>query len=72
MNRYHFLEIFQENPDGSLSPRRLISVNGITFSPGVSFGSGVSFGGVNFHEYRYMDIAGEERGKILFIQGFYR
>jgi len=72
MNRYLFSDIFQENPDGSLSPRRVVSVNGATFGQGVSFGPGASFGGVNFHEYRHMDIAGEERGGILFIQGFYR
>lgn len=72
MKRYKFLEIFQENPDGSLSPRRVINVNGITFSPGVSFGQGVSFGGIDFHRFKYLDIAAEEQNGILIIRGFFK
>lgn len=72
MNRYRFLDIFQENPDGSLSPRRVIGINGITFSPGVSFSQGVSFGGVDFHRFKYSDIAAEEQSGILVIKGFYK
>ena len=72
MKRYKFLEIFQENPNGSLTPRRVINVNGITFSPGVTFGSGVAFGGVNFHQYKYFDIAAEEQNGVLLIKGFYK
>ena len=73
IRRYKFLNIFQENPDGSLSPKRVIYVNGITFGPGVSFGPGVAFGGVNFYQYKYLDIAVEERSDgVLIIKGFYR
>lgn len=69
--RYNFFDVFQENPDGSLSPTRTIIVNGISFNPGVSFGQGVSFGGVDFHDYKYHGIAGEERDGVLIIRGFY-
>lgn len=72
MNRYNFFDIFQENPNGSLSPRRVIIVNGIQFGPGVAFGSGVSFGGIDFNRHRNQDIAAEEIGGILYIRGFYR
>ncbi len=73
IQKYKFLDIFQENPDGSLSPRRTINVNGITFGPGVAFGQGVAFGGVNFHQYKYIDIAAEEGSDgVLVVKGFYR
>ncbi len=72
MNRYKFLDIFQENSDGSLSPKRVISINGITFSPGVSFSQGVSFGGIDFHRFKYFDIAAEDQNGVLVIKGFYK
>ena len=66
MNRYRFLDIFQENSDGSLSPKRVINVNGITF------GQGVSFGGIDFHRFKYLDVAGEEQNGTLIIRGFFK
>ncbi len=72
MNRYRFLDIFQENPDGSLSPKRVINVNGITFGPGVSFGQGVSFGGIDFHRFKYLDVAADEQNGTLIINGFFK
>ncbi len=71
MQRYKFLDVFQENPDGSLTPRRQIHINGISFGPGVTFQKGVAFGGIDFHLYKYFDIAGHEEGGVLIIQGFY-
>ncbi len=72
MQRFRFLDVFQENPDGTLSPRRAVHINGVSFGPGASFGQGVSFGGVNIHQYKYFDIAGIERQDgVLEIRGFY-
>jgi len=72
MTRYKFLDIFQENPDGSLSPKRAININGITFDRGVSFSPGVSFGGVDFHRFKYLDVAAEEQNGVLVVKGFYK
>lgn len=72
MNRYPFDAIFQTNPDGSLSPKKVIRVNSITIGPGVSFGHGVSFGGVDFTTYRRFDIAAEDSDGVLVIKGFYK
>ena len=72
MNRYRFLDIFQENPNGSLSPRVRININGVEFGPGVTFSQGVSFGGVDIYQYRNLDIAAEEQNGVLVIRGFYR
>jgi hypothetical protein len=38
---------FVRNPNGSWSPVRPITLNGITMGPGVAFTPGVSFGGVD-------------------------
>ena len=72
MQKFSFYEIFQVKPDGSLTPRRTISVNNITFGRGISFGPGVSFGGVDFFEYMEYDIAAEEKDNVLVIKGFYK
>lgn len=70
--RYKFLDVFQENADGSLTPKRQIHINGITFGPGVNFQKGVAFGGVDFHLYKYWDIAGREENGALVIVGFFQ
>lgn len=71
-NRYKFLDIFQENADGSLTPKKHIFVNGVTFGPGVVFQKGVAFGGIDFHLYKYWDIAGHEENNMLIIDGFFQ
>jgi hypothetical protein len=38
---------FVRNPDGSWSPVRVITLNGVTMGPGVAFSPGVAFGGVD-------------------------
>lgn len=70
---YNFFDVFAENPDGTLSPKRRISVNGISFGPEFAFSSGVAFGGIDFHKYKSQKIAGEEdqQNSALIIRGFY-
>ncbi|MBC6426087.1 MAG: hypothetical protein GDA51_06395 [Ekhidna sp.] len=67
-----FSDIFQMSPDGSLTPKETISVNGITFGPGISFGRDVSLGGVDFFQYQSHDIAVEKDNNILKIKGFFK
>ena len=50
--RFKFLDIFQENNDGTLTPKKQILVNGISFGPNVVFQKDVTFGGVDFHLYK--------------------
>lgn len=38
---------FVRNPNGSWSPVRPVTLNGVTMGPGVQFVPGVSFGGVD-------------------------
>lgn len=38
---------FHQNPNGSWSPNRPVSINGVAMGTGVSFTEGVSFGGAN-------------------------
>lgn len=72
MNKYRFSDIFQENPDGSLSPRVRMRVNGIEFGPGMSFSPGTSLGGIDFFQYKNLDIAADIDNEILVLRGFYR
>ena len=73
MGRFQFSEIFQENPDGTLSPKNRIIVNGITIGPQAHFRPGVKFAGIDFFKYRHMDIAAEAQAPDLYeIKGFYK
>jgi hypothetical protein len=72
MLKLDFEEVFDKKPNGTITPKRVVSVNGITFGPGIAFGPGVSFGGVNFFNYQHLKIAGEEEKGILVIKGFYK
>jgi len=67
---FSFSNIFKENSDGSLTPLRSISVNGVTFGSDVNFNHGVTFAGVDFHQYKNFNILGEEQGDVLVIKGF--
>ena len=64
-----FFEVFQRNNDGSLTPTRVININGIIFGPGIKFGKGVSFGGVNLFNFQDYDIGAEEEKGILVMAG---
>lgn len=70
--KYPFFDLFQENPDGSLKPRKSIYVNGVTFTPDVVLGPGISFAGLDFQQYKYWDIEADLKDEIYFIKGFYR
>jgi len=72
LQRYAFLDVFQENPDGTLSPRRLINVSGVTFGPDVTFSAGVAIGGIDFHKYKNRPIAAEDKEGALIIRGFFQ
>ena len=72
MEKYNFFDVFQENSDGSLTPKVSINVNGINFGPGTRFTRGVAFGGIDFHQYKDYNIVAEYIGEVLFIRGFSR
>ena len=69
--RLKFSDIFLTNPDGSLTPKVIIEVNGVTVGPGVSFRPKTPIGGVDFFDYLNKDFAVEDiygRYKLL---GYY-
>ncbi|MBU0578223.1 hypothetical protein KJ742_06435 [Patescibacteria group bacterium] len=72
MQRYNFNDIFRENADGTLTPKRTIQLGAATLGSSVTFGQGVSFGGVNIFQFKGADIAGEEDSGVLVIKGFYQ
>ncbi len=62
---------FKKNSDGSLTPRRTLHVNGVTFGYGVTFKKGVAFGGIDFFNFENKGIEADEINEILDIKGFY-
>lgn len=70
--RFNFDDVFVENADGSLRPKRTVRLNAVTMGPSVSFIPGVSFGGVDIHQYKNRPIAGKlVEDNVLEIFGFY-
>lgn len=72
MQRYNFYDIFRENPDGTLTPKRTIRLGAATLGSSITFGPGVSFGGINIFQFKGAAIAGEEENGVLVIKGFYQ
>ncbi|HBD24536.1 MAG: hypothetical protein A2566_03720 [Candidatus Zambryskibacteria bacterium RIFOXYD1_FULL_40_13] len=78
--RVKFNDVFDEKPDGSLSPKVPIEINGVNFNSGTTFSKGVVFGGIDFHLYKNRDIAiqnsevPEENtdSTVFHIVGFYK
>jgi len=70
--RLNFSDIFQEQSDGSLTPKVKIEVNGVSFGPGITFQKGVAFGGIDFYLFKNRDIAIVKEGDIYKIVGFYK
>ena len=70
--RVSFNEVFQNNNDGSYSPKGIVKIGGVTMSPGVSFRPGVLFSGVDIAIYagRGLEVEKEPDGTII-IKGTY-
>lgn len=55
--RVRFDEVFQQNPDGSYSPRGKVIFSGVTMGgPGVSFTQGVAIGGFDVAAHAGCDL----------------
>jgi hypothetical protein len=72
MLKLDFEEVFHKRPNGTITPKKVISVNDIIFGHGIAFGPDVPIGGVDFFIYQHLKIAGEEENGILVIKGFYK
>ena len=75
LRRIKFGDMFQESGDGGLALKSALEVNGVTFSPGANFQKGVAYGGIDFHLYKYRDVAvdADDTGDgPLKLLGFYQ
>ncbi len=69
--KVNFYDLFEVN-DGSISPKGVIRVGGVTMSPGVSFGGGVIMGGFNAAEHIGKDLEVEQHPDgVVEIKGVY-
>lgn len=71
MARINFNSIFEQRPDGTLTPLQRIRVGGVELSPGVIFSKGVAFGGIDFTQFINHDLEVETDGEILVVKGIY-
>lgn len=46
-----FSEVFQDNGNGSFTPKHRVKIGGVSMGPGVSFSPGVAFSGVDIASY---------------------
>lgn len=69
--RVGFWQLFGRTADGSITPRVLLSIGGVTLSPGVSFRAGVSFSGVDLAVLAGRDLEVEQYGAVVSIVGHY-
>ena len=70
--RVPFSEIFQVNPNGSISPKTKIIIGGVTMAPGVSFTKGVSFSGVDIASHAGHDLEIERQENAVIIKAIYK
>jgi len=69
-NRIAYSEIFQINPDGSVSPRMPVQIGGVRMGPGVSFNQGAYFAGIDIAAMKGKNIEIERREGFVQIKGF--
>lgn len=70
--RVPFSSVFNQNSDGSISPKVTVRVGGVSMGPGVSFGKGVQMGGVDIasHAGKDLEIDKNKDGSIT-LKGIY-
>lgn len=69
--RIPFNQLFQQLPDGSLTPLRIISINNVVMGPGVIFQDGALFGGVDISRFIGRDFATRTENNVVIILGVY-
>ncbi len=72
MQKYKFSDVFQEELNGALTPKVRININGTEIGAGTSIGRGTVIGGIDLHQYKYLDIAGEYVGEVFHVKGFFK
>ena len=65
--RVPFSSLFEQNPDGSLTPKVPVRRGGAQVMPGVPFGGSVSFVGVNFAQYVGKDLEVEVKEDGVYL-----
>jgi len=71
MTRMEFDSIFIRNQDGTLEPRQVVRIGGVTMGPGVKFGEGVSFGGIDLTKFTGRAFEVQTDSGVLVITGIH-
>ena len=72
MARMAFDSIFIRNiEDGTLEPRQIVRIGGVTMGPGVKFSKGVSFGGIDLTQFIGQAFEVQIDNGVFVITGIY-
>lgn len=69
--RVPFDQIFERLPDGSISPRVNVSLDGVAVAQGVPLDPDITLGGINFHSLIGHDLDIELQGDLHKIKGHF-
>jgi len=72
--RVPFNEVFNDNGDGSYTPRGAVRIGGVTMGAGVAVRGGLSFSGVDIAQYAGKDLEVERSSdglSMIEIKGTY-
>lgn len=72
MAKIIFSDVFQENADGTITPKRNVQIGAATIGSQITFGKGVSFGGINIFDFKDLPVEADDVGGVLVIKGFYK
>ena len=67
-----FQDLFTEYPDGSLEPKTVLNIGGVTLGPGIRFSKGTSFSGIDFTLFKDKDFQVVKKSDGYEILGVYR
>lgn len=72
LERKRFREIFEEDTETEcLKLLVSVKVKDTVFPTGTTFASPQGLGGIDFHTFRYLDVAVEKEGEVYEIKGFF-
>jgi len=70
--RVKYSEVFEQNSNGSFTPRVVVRIGGVTMGPGVAFSQGVSFSVIDIAKLARKDLEVEQYPDgVVEIKGVY-
>jgi len=68
--RMHYDDLFKRNTDGSISPTRLLEINGEMVNPSIKIAAGETYGGINISAYGGHDLMVDTAKGVVIVRKF--